>query len=327
MNGWNYQDWFADTVAHMRRSGLERWAEELPPKLQALFADKPHGDLERWLNAWQTLPDVAAASVDCTQDTLSITGVLDDAARAAALQGLVGLRPWRKGPFDFFGHFVDTEWRSDWKWQRVAPHVDLKDKRVLDVGCGSGYHCWRMAGEGARDVFGIDPSMLFLFQFQAVKRYFPDAPVHYLPVRMEDVPANLGAFDRVFSMGVLYHRRDPLEHLLQLQGCLNKGGELILETLVVEGDEHQVLIPEDRYAMMRNVWFLPSTAMLERWLRRVGYVDVRTVDVCRTTVEEQRSTEWMSFNSLPDFLDPNDNTRTCEGYPGPIRATLIARKP
>ncbi|WP_134627136.1 DUF1698 domain-containing protein, partial [Pseudomonas aeruginosa] len=99
------------------------------------------------------------------------------------------------------------------------------------------------------------------------------------------------------------------------------------ETLVVEGDASTVLVPEDRYAQMRNVWFLPSVAALELWLRRAGFADARCVDVSLTSVEEQRSTEWMRFQSLPEFLDPQDRSRTVEGLPAPMRATLVARKP
>jgi len=47
------------------------------------------------------------------------------------------------------------------------------------------------------------------------------------------------------------------------------------------------------------------------------------VDVSPTTPDEQRTTDWMTFHSLKDFLDPDDPTRTIEGYPGPIRATLV----
>ena len=128
-------------------------------------------------------------------------------------------------------------------------------------------------------------------------------------------------------MGVLYHRRSPIDHLLDLKDALVKGGELVLETLVVEGDSEQVLVPEDRYAQMRNVWFLPSVPALERWLRRAGFEDVRCVDVSTTSVEEQRATEWMRFQSLPEFLDPADHSRTVEGLPAPTRAVLVARKP
>ena len=242
-------------------------------------------------------------------------------------KALMGLSPWRKGPFDVFGVHIDTEWRSDWKWSRVSPHLDLKGKRVLDVGCGNGYYQWRMLGAGADSVIGVDPNWLFFCQFQAIQRYLPDLPAWHLPFALEDLPANLEGFDTVFSMGVLYHRRSPIDHLLALKDCLVKGGELVLETLVVEGDVQQVLVPEDRYAQMRNVWFLPSVPALELWLRRAGFVDVRCVDVSITTVEEQRGTDWMRFQSLSDYLDPADHSRTVEGLPAPMRAVIVARKP
>ncbi len=106
---------------------------------------------------------------------------------------------------------------------------------------------------------------------------------------------------------------------------LQRGGELVLETLVVEGDENTALVPAGRYARMRNVWFLPSTAMLARWLQRCGFEQVRVVDVSTTTVEEQRSTDWMRFESLSACLDPADASLTIEGYPAPRRAVLVAR--
>ena len=261
------------------------------------------------------------------QDTLTIGGA-GEQDQETVKQALQGLIPWRKGPFAFFGVPVETEWRSDWKWQRVAPHLSpLAGRRILDVGCGSGYHCWRMAAAGASAVVGIDPTILFLVQYLAVRRFAPELPVWFLPLRMEELPAEGGQFDTVFSMGVLYHRRSPLDHLLELKGALCAGGELVLETLVVEGDERTVLMPEDRYAVMRNVFFLPSVAMLTRWLERCGFVDVRCVDESNTTVQEQRSTDWMRFQSLPDFLDPDDHRLTREGYPAPRRAVLVARKP
>ena len=293
---------------------------------QERLVDRPHGDLPRWLAALDALP---AGPAECAldQNTLTIGGAgeQDPEVVKQALQGLI---PWRKGPFEFFGVLVETEWRSDWKWQRVAPHLSpLAGRRILDVGCGSGYHCWRMAAAGASAVVGIDPTILFLVQYLAVRRFAPELPVWFLPLRMEELPAEGGQFDTVFSMGVLYHRRSPLDHLLELKGALCAGGELVLETLVVEGDERTVLMPEDRYAVMRNVFFLPSVAMLIRWLERCGFVDVRCVDESNTTMQEQRSTDWMRFQSLPDFLDPDDHSLTREGYPAPRRAVLVARKP
>jgi tRNA (mo5U34)-methyltransferase len=304
---------------------LAEWANGLQAQLDTKMT-KSHGDLQRWQSALEALPELVPTRIDLVE-SFTLDNDCDAETRVQLHKALMGLSPWRKGPFDVFGVHVDTEWRSDWKWSRVSPHLDLKGKRVLDVGCGNGYYQWRMLGAGADSVIGVDPNWLFFCQFQAIQRYLPDLPAWHLPFALEDLPANLEGFDTVFSMGVLYHRRSPIDHLLALKDCLVKGGELVLETLVVEGDAQQVLVPEDRYAQMRNVWFLPSVPALELWLRRAGFVDVRCVDVSITTVEEQRGTDWMRFQSLSDYLDPADHSRTVEGLPAPMRAVIVARKP
>ncbi len=210
---------------------------------------------------------------------------------------------------------------------RSSAHLTTKNRSVLDVGCGNGYHMWRMLGEGARLTVGIDPSHLFLIQFEAIRKLMgDDQRAHLLPLGIEQLP-KLEAFDTVFSMGVLYHRRSPLDHLVQLKDQLVSGGELVLETLVIEGDENAVLVPTSRYAQMRNVYFFPSAKALKVWLELVGFKDVRIVDENVTSVDEQRTTDWMTHNSLPDYLDPNDPSKTVEGYPAPRRAVLVATKP
>jgi len=253
-----------------------------------------------------------------------------DKGRRLALQAtLMGLHPWRKGPFNLFGMPLNTEWRSDWKWDRVLPHLQpLQDRLILDVGCGNGYHCMRMLGAGAKRVIGIDPSPKFVFQFQAIKNFAgKELPVDVLPIGIEDMPQKLAAFDTVFSMGILYHRRSPMDHLRELRELLRPGGQLVLETLVVEGPEGTALVPEGRYAKMPNVWYLPSPDTLLSWMRKNGFKNPRMVDISTTSIEEQRSTDWMTFESLEDFLDPSDHTKTIEGHPAPTRAVFLAEAP
>lgn len=314
--------------------GLHAWAGQIVQQLEHVLHQAPHGDWEHWTKALEQLPMPDGGSVDWSDGALDIQPrpQLSEPQRTAMLDGLRSLHPWRKGPYRIADTLVDTEWRSDWKWDRVLPHlVSLSGQLVLDVGCGNGYHCWRMAQAGARRVIGIDPTAVFFAQFLAIRKLLkttaPDlaAKVDLLPLGIESLPANLGRFDSVFSMGVLYHRRSPLDHLLELRGALCAGGQLVLETLVIEGDEGQVLVPSGRYAKMRNVWFIPTPGMLHIWLARCGFRKIRTVDVTPTTLEEQRSTEWMRFESLADFLDPADKCLTIEGYPAPRRALVIAK--
>lgn len=309
----------------------EQWRDHLPTQVNEVL-NAPHGKREEWLQALAQLPLSTPSVVDLNADAIQVGQApdLSTEQQVRLRNSLETFIPWRKGPFNLFGIHIDTEWRSDWKWQRVLPHLsNLNGRTILDVGCGSGYHLWRMRGAGAKLAIGIDPSLFFLMQFQCVRHYLPQEPVYYLPLKSEDLPTlkEGEGFDTVFSMGVLYHRRSPLQHLQELKGVLRAGGELVLETLIVEGNEQTVLIPEDRYGKMRNVWFIPSTAMLELWLRRLGFVNIRTVDVGQTSLEEQRRTDWMRFESLADFLDPNDRNLTFEGYPAPKRAVLIAQLP
>lgn len=297
------------------------------------FNSRNNGDFPRWQAALASLPDLSPRHIelrnavrigsteDCTEQ--------EQAQLRSALQGLI---PWRKGPFELFGVHIDTEWRSDWKWDRLREHIaPLPGRTILDVGCGNGYHCFRMAGEGARLAIGVDSQLAYAMQYRMVSRYVPDVPAFVLPTTfehaLEQLPEDVAAFDSVFSMGVLYHRRSPIDHLLQLKSCLRPGGELVLETLIVEGPEGHALVPQDRYCRMPNVWFIPSCATLLLWLQRCGLCNARVVDVSTTSLQEQRTTQWMRFQSLADSLDPDDRSRTVEGLPAPRRAVILANAP
>ncbi len=309
-------------------SRLNHWLETAPSQLAQWRKYHRNGQFPKWEKVLAKLPEHTPSFHDIqTQVAFGDPEALSPGEQKKLHNLLMCLSPWRKGPFHLYGIHIDTEWRSDWKWDRLLPHISpLKHRTVLDVGCGSGYHMWRMLGEGAELVIGVDPSDLFLAQFEAVRKIAGGhEDIHLLPLGIQQLPP-LHAFDTVFSMGVLYHRRSPIDHLYQLQDQLKPGGELVLETLVIEGDANQVLVPEDRYGKMNNVWYLPSTAALLLWLRKCGFENARVVDEADTTLDEQRRTDWMTNESLGDYLDPADPSRTVEGYPAPKRAIIIANK-
>lgn len=317
---------FYQTIAANR---LSPWLNTLPAQLTQWNNEHLHGEFAQWQKAIDLLPTPPKQNytIDLLDSvTVGEQGDFSDGEIKKLTHLLMKLKPWRKGPFHIHGLHIDTEWRSDFKWDRLLPYIsDLKNKYVLDIGCGSGYHLWRMRGAGAKQVVGIDPTQLFLMQFAAVQHFIKDDNVNLLPLGVEQLP-ELNAFDTVFSMGVLYHRRSPIDFLYQLKSQLVKGGELVLETLIIDGDENTVLVPGERYAKMRNVWFLPSGKAMVAWLERCGFKDVKWVDTSITAFEEQRKTDWLNNESLEDFLDPNDHSKTIEGYPAPKRAIFIAKK-
>ncbi|MFT5220028.1 MAG: tRNA (mo5U34)-methyltransferase [Planctomycetota bacterium] len=314
-----------DQLIHQLQSlGQTRWADSLERQKADWLVN--HGDYPRWAKALASLPDIEGVSVKYDSAAIRIDGVCHHPGQLE--DSLLQLMPWRKGPYQISDCNIDSEWRSDFKWDRVQPHLaSLESRRLLDIGCGNGYHCWRMLAENPELVIGIEPSPLFNLQFQAVQRYAKADNIHMLPIGIEAIPDQLNWFDTVFSMGVLYHRRSPVDHLYQLKSFLRPGGELCLETLVIPGGEGEVLVPDDRYARMRNVWFIPSAPELCRWMRRCGFVNVRVVDETLTTTDEQRSTGWMQFESLEQCLDAENPAMTVEGLPAPRRAVIIANNP
>ena len=309
---------------------LEPWLETMEQQISSGLNNARHGDLPRWENALSELPEIEAAEIILDASAITVKGQhkLDTEKNSELKTALQQLMPWRKGPYSIHDVEINTEWHSDWKWDRLKDHIlPLQGKTILDVGCGNGYHGWRMLGEGAKLVIGIDPSPLFVMQYQAIRHFVGHYPLYVLPLGIEHVPEKLYAFDTVFSMGVLYHRRSPIDHLLQLKNCLQSGGQLVLETLVIEGNKNQILLPENRYAKMRNVWFIPSADAICHWLKRCGFTEISMVDINTTSIEEQRTTEWMPYESLVDFLDPEDHSLTIEGYPAPKRAVFTAIAP
>lgn len=308
-------------------TALASWRDNLSAILIEKFSTSSHGNLKDWQAILSGLPATERCPADLKSPAITIPRD-ENVSQSALRKSLLMLNPWRKGPFDVCGVAIDSEWRSDWKWDRVKDAITPLDGRtVLDVGCGNGYYALRMRGIGARLVIGLDPTLLYVIQFLAIRHFMRPEPVHVLPLRLDELPDRSGAFDTVFSMGVVYHRRSPEEHLDQLRSALRPGGELVLETLILPGTRCVARTPEHRYARMRNVWLLPTLPLLESWLATAGFRNMRQIDVSDTTTEEQRTTEWMPFESLANALDPADSSRTVEGWPAPRRIILICNKP
>jgi tRNA (mo5U34)-methyltransferase len=306
------------------QSPQDAWLAAVCGLAEAKLESHTHGDLPRWRAALARLPATGPAAVlDGPVPELGAQAPDPESLR----ETLMELHPWRKGPLRLGGLLIETEWRSDWKWQRVVSRLNLKGHRVLDIGSGNGYFGMRMLGAGARYVVGIDPTLVFVMQWLACRHFSGEIPNYVLPLGIEELPDTPVEWDTVFSMGVLYHRRNPLHHLERIYALLKKGGTLVLETLVLpKGREECLLVPGDRYARMRNVWGIPGIARLSGWVEEAGFSQAEVVDITPTTTLEQRSTDWMRFESLDQALDPQDRTLTVEGLPAPVRAIIVARK-
>jgi tRNA (mo5U34)-methyltransferase len=317
-------------LACLPHVGLGAFATVLSDRL-AMVQDAIYGNDRKarlYREALATLPEVRPSNVDLAGRRIRIgqQSDLGPQDRQALMKVLRVLIPWRKGPFDIFGIFLETEWDASLKWDRVHPHLEsLAGRRILDIGSSSGYYMFRMSTASPALVVGIEPYLTFYFQFQLLQHFIQLTRVFTLPLRLENFPEMPGCFDTVFCMGILYHQRDPGQVLARIRQLLDRGGQLVLETLILDREGGTVLVPPGRYAKMNNVYAIPTVARLTKWLETAGFENIRCVDVTPTTLAEQRATEWIDSESLDAFLDPHDPERTVEGHPAPVRAVILAR--
>ena len=233
--------------------------------------------------------------------------------------------PWRKGPFKIGSLFIDTEWQSFIKYNLLEPYFNLKDKVVADVGCNNGYYMFRMLSHKPKRLVGFDPSALFYMQFAFINSFI-NSEIKYELLGIEHIEHYEYKFDTIFCLGVLYHRSDPIGSLKSLHRSLNSGGELILDTFMIDGSEDICLTPKERYSKIPNIYFIPTVNALKNWCYRAGFKEVEVLAIKKTKLNEQRKTDWINSQSLNDFLDPKNPDLTVEGYPAPKRVYIKAIK-
>ncbi len=277
------------------------------------------------------LPNIHASKIDLDSDVITVGDPSDitESERDDLYQKCQQLIPWRKGPFNLFGIDLDSEWQSDAKWARLKPFLpNLEGKKILDIGCNNGYYMFKLAASNPELVLGIDPVLHVHSQFHLIQNYVKNPALKFELLGMEHVNHFDGLFDFILSMGIIYHHRNPIEQLLSIRKALKPGGQLILETIGIPGDSEYALFPKDRYANMKNVWFIPTLSCFINWVHKAKFIDIELISDTPLTTNEQRLTKWCPppHQSLENFLNPDNSDQTIEGHPAPRRFALIARR-
>lgn len=308
--------------ANFERDAILHLRQERQP---SLFANR----MDTYQKAAQAVQAISCSTFDFSDSTVRI-GTQDDLTevqRAHVKQLLETFCPWKKGPFDFFGTPIDAEWRSDWKWDRIQPHIQpLSDRKVADIGCHNGYFMFRMAAQNPLQVIGFEPVAKHFWNFQLIQNLVQQENLAFELLGVEHVDLYPNFFDTIFCLGILYHHTDPVGLLRKMHKALSHRGEIIIDCQGIPGNEPVALTPRGRYAQARGIWFLPTQSCLEHWITRAGFTKLRCIFAAPLSTEEQRRTPWANINSLSNFLNPNDASLTIEGYPAPWRYYIVAQR-
>lgn len=282
-------------------------------------------DIAPMREALQTLPSPENITVTL-ENCISIHSLhVNQCEKEIIHNCALALRPWRKGPFELFGTFIDTEWQSFIKYNLLEAHINLEGKVVGDIGCNNGYYLFRMLKQNPKKLVGFDPSALYKTQFDFIN-HFIQSDIVYEMLGVEHLPLYEHKFDTLFCLGVLYHRSDPIATLKALYQGLNPEGELILDTFMIDGDTPVALCPSKTYSKIPNVYFVPTIPALLNWLERAKFREIEVLEIKKTDANEQRKTDWIYGESLENFLDPNNPELTIEGFPAPKRVYIKAKR-
>lgn len=111
------------------------------------------------------------------------------------------------------------EWRT---LERMLP--DFSGKRVLDLGCGFGWHCVYAARHGAVRVLGLDRSENMLRRAREQTR---ETAVEYRQMELEEYEYPEGAFDVVLSSLALHYVKDFSDVCQKAARTLVRGGDFV----------------------------------------------------------------------------------------------------
>ncbi|OZH52420.1 tRNA methyltransferase [Hydrocoleum sp. CS-953] len=284
---------------------------------------------QKYYEAVQTITDIQTDFFDFSNAVIKVgnSDELSPEQKQRFIHSLQTFCPWKKGPFELFGVTIDAEWRSDWKWERILPHISsLKNRKVADIGCHNGYFMFRMAAQQPELVIGFEPYTKHFWNFQLIQNIVKQKMLAFELLGVEHIHYYPQFFDTIFCLGILYHHTDPIGLLRKMREALAPKGEIIIDCQGIPGDLPVALTPQKRYAQARGIWFLPTQSCLENWIARAGFSDINCFFAEPLSVEEQRRTTWANIDSLSEFLHPDDPSLTVEGYPAPWRYYAIARK-
>lgn len=111
------------------------------------------------------------------------------------------------------------------EWHELEKMLpDFEGKRMLDLGCGFGWHCIYAAEHGATSVIGIDLSEKMLAEAKK-KTTFPQ--VQYVRQGIEEIDYAPNSFDVVVS-SLAFHYIQSFEDICQkVNQCLVSGGDFV----------------------------------------------------------------------------------------------------
>ena len=214
------------------------------------------------------------------------------------------------------------------EWHELKKMMpNFKDKRVLDLGCGFGWHCRYAVENGARSVIGIDISQKMLSEAKSKTKY---GNIEYICMPIEDIDFPEESFDVVISSLALHYVKSFEDVLVRVYKCLSKGGDFVFSV------EHPIFTaqgPQDWYYDGKgNILHWPVDHYFTEGIRNAKFLGEEVIKYHRTLTTYLNSLIKLGFE-ITGVVEPKPAENMLNTVPGmldelrrPMMLLVSARK-
>lgn len=166
--------------------------------------------------------------------------------------------------------------RKRWADLIDAVPIDLSGKRILDIGCADGFYSIEFSRRGALEVVAVDPWRKHIERIAWLKEHFGLPNITPVVGGIEQMTVEeIGKFDVVFMLGLLYHLKDPLTGIEAVSKLSN---ELYLESISIFDEENSYLYLKPPQESVHHIskW-IPTTRCIRDMLKMVGFSSIEEI--------------------------------------------------
>ncbi|MGE5629472.1 MAG: class I SAM-dependent methyltransferase [Caulobacteraceae bacterium] len=204
---------------------------------------------------------------------------------------------------------------------------DFKNKKVLDLGCGFGWHCRYAAENGAKSVIGIDISQKMLREAKNKTKY---GNIEYICMPIEDIDFPAESFDIVISSLALHYVKSFEDVLDRVHKCLSKGGDFVFSV------EHPIFTAQGlqdwHYDDKGNILHWPVDHYFTEGIRNAKFLGEEVIKYHRTLTTYLNSLIKKGFE-ITGVVEPKPAENMLSTIPGmfdelrrPMMLLVSARK-
>jgi ubiquinone/menaquinone biosynthesis C-methylase UbiE len=214
------------------------------------------------------------------------------------------------------------------EWHELKKMLpNFEGKRVLDLGCGFGWHCRFAIENGAKSVVGIDISEKMLNE---AKNKTKSEYIQYICMPIEDIAFPDNSFDVVISSLALHYIQSFEEVLSKINKCLSKGGDFVFSV------EHPIFTsqgPQDWYYDDKgNIVHWPVDQYFTEGVRKANFLGEEVIKYHKTLTTYINSLLKEGFE-VTGFVEPKPAENLLYTVPGmsdelrrPMMLLISARK-